>query len=216
MGCLAVQHQVSAIQDSQVLEVSKGISIRRTCSTCSLAVEVGVWAVTALEVLMVGPLPQSCYEGHHLCAVFTFGGPGGFQARYGGQPRRRAAQTADEGASPFMALLPMFILFAFAIISIIPSLFSSAGDPDPKYTFAPSEAQNTPRSTWNRQISYWVNQPEWEQSAIWQSVPENKRSDNEAAKFSSKLRSFERNVEGVYIRALQNQVSRRKWRKGQS
>lgn len=107
-----------------------------------------------------------------------------------------------------MALLPMFILFAFALISIIPSLFSSAGDPDPKYSFTPSGDLNVPRSTWQRGISYYVNQPEWEQSAIWQTVPENKRGDTNAAMFSPKVRSFERNVEGVYIRALQNEVSR--------
>ena len=102
----------------------------------------------------------------------------------------------------------MFILFAFALISIIPSLFSSPGEPDPKYSFSPSGDYNVPRSTWARGISYYINQPEWEQSAVWQTVPENRRADKSAAMFSPKMKQFERTVEGVYIRHLQNEVSR--------
>ncbi|KAK1922417.1 endoplasmic reticulum protein [Papiliotrema laurentii] len=135
--------------------------------------------------------------------VFTFGGPAGFQARYAG-PRRRGPQTPDEGASPAMALLPMIILFAFALITLLPSLFSGTADPDPKWSFERSDELSMQRNTWQRGIPYWVNQPEWESSAIWQHVPENRRGEG-AASYSSKVRQFERGVENVYIRRLQNE-----------
>jgi DnaJ family protein B protein 12 len=107
-----------------------------------------------------------------------------------------------------MALLPMIILFAFALITLLPSLFSGTADPDPKWSFERSDELSMQRNTWQRGIPYWVNQPEWESSAIWQHVPENRRGEG-AASYSSKVRQFERGVENVYIRRLQNEVSNR-------
>lgn len=139
--------------------------------------------------------------------MFTFGGPGGFQARYGGgAPRRRGPQTPDEGASPLMALLPVLLLFAFALLSIIPSLFGATPDPDPRYGFEPTTELSAGRETFSRGIPYFVSPKEWEGSAIWQQVPETKRSDVRAGLYSPKLRQFERGVEQVYVRKLQNEV----------
>ena len=136
--------------------------------------------------------------------VFTFGGPG-FQNRYAA-PRRRGPQTPDEGASPAMGLLPVVILFLFAMLTFLPSLFSSVGDPDPRFGFEQKGDLDVQRSTWQRGIPYFVNRPEWEASAIWQHVPEARRGETNAAGFSHKLRQFERGVEGTYIRRLQNDV----------
>jgi DnaJ family protein B protein 12 len=107
-----------------------------------------------------------------------------------------------------MALLPMLILFAFALITFLPSLFGSMSDPDPRFAFEQKGDLDTARSTWQRGVPYFVNAPEFEKSAVWQHVPEARRGDVNAASSSHKLRQFERGVEGAYIRRLQNEVSR--------
>ncbi|OCF44945.1 endoplasmic reticulum protein [Kwoniella heveanensis CBS 569] len=140
--------------------------------------------------------------------VFTFGGPGGFQAHYGGRPRRPAPRQAagDAQASPLTALLPIIILFAFAMISIIPSLFAATRAPDPTYTFEPSRFKDKDlrRETSNWHVPYHVNRDEWEKSEIWTSVPEGRRGKGKEGLYSTKLRTFERGVENNYARRLQN------------
>ena len=138
--------------------------------------------------------------------MFTFGGPGGFQARYAGPRPRRPAQQTDGTGSPLLALLPMILLFAFALISIIPTLFSTPSDPDPGYTFEPTTDFNVPRDTWQKGVGYYVNQPQFDQSAVWQSVPDSRREQKNAAAFSQKMRQFERGVEAVYVQKLHNEV----------
>lgn len=200
VGC-QVGLLASLIPASIVREVLEDkISIRPSYSTCSLAVV--EWEGMGLE----GPTVCHLFVIRGLMSVFTFGGPGGFQARYGGAPRRRGPAMADEPTSPLMALLPMILLFAFAILTLLPNILSGGGSQDPRYSFEKTEDLSTQRSTWQRGINYWVNQPEWEASHIWQHVPETKRDEN-AASYSHKVRSFERGIENVYIRRLQNEVS---------
>jgi len=105
-----------------------------------------------------------------------------------------------------MALLPVLLLFGFALLSIIPSLFGATSAPDPRYAFEPTSELSIGRETFSRGIPYFVSPKEWESSAIWQQVPETKRSDVRAGLFSPKLRQFERGVEQVYVRKLQNEV----------
>ncbi|WWC91402.1 uncharacterized protein L201_006346 [Kwoniella dendrophila CBS 6074] len=139
--------------------------------------------------------------------VFTFGGPGGFQAHYGGRPARRpTTQGVQQGgeASPLVSLLPIIILFLFALISIIPSLFTSGGIPDPTYGFEKSTKLNMGRETSNWKIPYYVNLQEFENSQIFKNIPENRKNKPNEALYSTKLRSFERGIENTYARRLQN------------
>ncbi|KAK4683849.1 hypothetical protein P7C73_g6368, partial [Tremellales sp. Uapishka_1] len=132
--------------------------------------------------------------------VFSFGG-GSF-----GQPQytRRRTATPETPTSPIVALLPIIILFAFALISILPSLFSTH-TPDPAYSFTPSTDYTIGRNTFSYGIPYYVNKPNWDESGVWASVPEDRRGTADQAKYSSKLRAFERGIESVYVRKLQNE-----------
>lgn len=143
-----------------------------------------------------------------LTVVFTFGGPGGFQAQYGG-PRRRqrpAAAADDTPSSPLVALLPILILFAFAMLSLLPSLFSGPHIPDPSYAFERTSEHGVGRTTWHWNVPYWVNKAEWEASGVWTSVPEQQRGQGGEAMYSSKVRQFERGVENNYVHKLRNEV----------
>lgn len=138
--------------------------------------------------------------------VFTFGN-GGFRTTYaGGVPRRpRAGEGAE--AHPLVALLPIIILFAFALISLLPSLLSGSMEADPGYTFESLGKYSTPRSTWQRGVKYFVDQPEWEGSSIWKSVPEEKQGAKDVGMYSSKVRVYETGIENDYINRLRNEVS---------
>ncbi|RSH95419.1 hypothetical protein EHS25_000509 [Saitozyma podzolica] len=137
--------------------------------------------------------------------VFTFGGPGGFQAQFGGPRRRAAAAGGGENASPIVALLPIILLFAFALLSVIPSLFTTPPPPDPSYSWDSSSRFDLARNTWHRGVPYHVNKAEWEGSHLWESVPEARRGQKDAAMYSNKVRSFERGVETNYIQKLRNE-----------
>ena len=136
--------------------------------------------------------------------VFTFGGPAGFQAQY---RRPRTNAQPETPASPFVALLPLFILVLFALISVLPTLISGPGIPDPEFAYQRSTKLDSQRNTWQRGVPYWVNRNEWENSPIWQSVPEERRHQSDASMYSQKVRVFERNVETTYIHNLQNEAS---------
>ncbi|WRT68872.1 uncharacterized protein IL334_005853 [Kwoniella shivajii] len=140
--------------------------------------------------------------------VFTFGGPGGFQAQYN-RPRRPTTRAGggdnNNEASPIVALLPIIILFLFAFISIIPSLFQSQQIPDPQYSFEPSTKLDLTRETNNWHVKYHLNSKEWENSEIYKSIPDNRKNKLNENLYSSKLRGFERGIENVYARRLQNE-----------
>jgi DnaJ family protein B protein 12 len=138
--------------------------------------------------------------------VYTFGGGGGPQFN-AGRRARNAAAGGEPPQSPFVALLPVFLLVLFVLFSLIPSLLSGDSAPDPEFRFRPSAHFDTPRATWQRNVPYHVNGPEFTKSHIWHSVPENYRDRLDAAMFSSKLRGFERGIEEVHIRQLQAEVS---------
>ncbi|ORY29134.1 hypothetical protein BCR39DRAFT_532765 [Naematelia encephala] len=136
--------------------------------------------------------------------VFTFGGPGGFQAQYA-RPRRRAAAGTEEQTSPLVALLPLLVLFLFAFISIVPTFFSETPIPEPAFSWSPSETYDLDRHTYARGVEYWVNTNDWNESPLWKTVPEERRARKDAALYSPKVKAFERNVENYYIRHLQNE-----------
>ena len=104
-----------------------------------------------------------------------------------------------------VALIPILLLVFFAVVSILPGLLGD-NDPTPNYAFESTSEYHLGRSTFLRSVPYWVNQKEWEGSAIWESVPEGRRQDKNAALYSSKVKVFERGVESVYINKLHNEV----------
>jgi DnaJ family protein B protein 12 len=63
------------------------------------------------------------------------------------------------------------------------------------------------RSTWQRGVKYYVDKPEWEESSIWKSVPEEKKGKKDMAMFSHKIRVFETGIENDYINRLRQEVS---------
>ncbi|WVO18257.1 hypothetical protein L204_105967 [Cryptococcus depauperatus] len=135
--------------------------------------------------------------------VFTFGGPGGFRTFQTGRPRQ--PRQADDGdATPLTSFLPILLVLLFSIITILPSLFSTPAR-DPSYSFESSARLNLERMTSNWKVPYWVSQREWESSDIWKSVPETRRGSGMEALFSQKVRLFEKNVEGHYVRRLQHE-----------
>lgn len=96
--------------------------------------------------------------------VFTASfGPGGF-SRTRVHVNRRAppnAQGEQGQARPlFLQLLPLLLLFAFSILSALPSLLSSS-TPDPRFAFSQSSRFNVERQTDNMGIRYHVNGPEF-------------------------------------------------------
>ena len=142
-----------------------------------------------------------------LISVFTFGGPGGFQAQFGGPRRRQAGPPRQAQDSPLAALLPLFLLLVFALISILPSLLSGSEDPTPQWGFERTNELNLHRNTWMRNIDYYVNQDQWQQSALYESVPVAHRDEASVGRYSGKVKIFERTIENSYIRNLQNEVS---------
>ena len=138
--------------------------------------------------------------------VFTFGGPNGFQAHYA-RPRRARQNATQEESSPLLALFPILILVIFALVSILPGILNPS-DPEPGYSFEPSNQHAMGRKTFARKVPYWVNQKEWEGSAIWNNVPEERRDSPNPAIFSTKVKMFERGVESVYINQLHSEVIR--------
>jgi hypothetical protein len=107
-----------------------------------------------------------------------------------------------------MAFLPVILLAAFVLFSLLPTMFGD-NTPDPGYTFRPTNRFSQERHTLPRNVNYYVNPTEWEGSAVWQSVPEQYRQRKDAAQFSSRLKNFEFGVEQTQISHLQAEVSPR-------
>ena len=135
--------------------------------------------------------------------VFTASfGPGGFRtARMGGQNRRQEQQAA-EPRSMWMQLLPLFVLFAFSLLNALPSLFSTASTPDPRFSFSPSARYNLERTTPGLNVKYHVNSAEFSGHPI---AAELARNSNKAG---PTLQRFENNIERVYTQDLYSQCQR--------
>ncbi|TYJ55212.1 hypothetical protein B9479_004146 [Cryptococcus floricola] len=135
--------------------------------------------------------------------VFSFGGPG---IRIHQTAPRRPRQAADAAeATPLTALLPILLVLAFSLLTILPGLFSPTRSPDPAFSFDASTRLAEGRETWNWKVPYFVNKAEWEGSEVWGSVPEARKGAGSEALYSSRVRQFEKNVEGHYVRRLQNE-----------
>jgi DnaJ family protein B protein 12 len=147
------------------------------------------------------------YDCLTLRPVFTATfGPGGFRTT-----RIPMRQRGDQGQRPqtndqrsiFIQLLPLIILFAFSIISSLPSIFGSSPVPDPHFSFSPSAQFNVERQTSGLGIKYHVNKQEFSKhphiAAELASMGDGRTTKGVA------LGRFEGTVERVYTRDLYNQ-----------
>lgn len=199
-------------EEDHPLEPKK--STPRTCSTCSSAAEGeeasgGTRRVSRDRHFSSSSScpPLTRRLGPHICryvrSAFHFGNSN-FRTARAAQPRRAA--PADDGPPPplYVQLLPLLILFAFSLVTILPSLFSTAPPPPPTYSFSPHPPTHTTlRQTATYSIPYYVDQAKFEQHALWESIPEGRRGEQRAGKWSNDLRKWEREVEVTYVRGLE-------------
>lgn len=154
----------------------------------------------------------------HTVFQTSFGG-NGFQGFGGGGAQHRARAAAARArqnaggnnngggngqTSPLTTILPLILLFTFFILSQLPSLLS---EQDPNYSWSPQGKYTTPRNTYDYNTEYFVSKADWDKSKIYQSIPEERRGDRRAGKYSDKLRRYERSIDQSYTSLLQNQVS---------
>jgi len=135
--------------------------------------------------------------------VFTASfGPGGFRTtRVRTNVHQERAQPA-ENRSIFMQLLPLILLFAFSLINIVPSLFTSAPTPDPRFSFTPSTRYNVERQTGGLGVKYHVNAAEFSGHPM---AAELARNENRPG---PQLSRFEKTVEQLFTQDLYTQCQR--------
>lgn len=136
----------------------------------------------------------------------TFGGGQGARARARAGGRQAGNQTAEKPPT-WVQLLPVLLLMGFAILTFIPTLFGFGPTPDPEFSFSPRAPYTSMRNTAGLDVPYYVNQAAWEKHPIHESIPEAKRSDPKAGRFSNDLRKFEQTVEQRYVTHLRDAVS---------
>ncbi|KAK2463535.1 hypothetical protein APHAL10511_004286 [Amanita phalloides] len=142
-------------------------------------------------------------------AVFTATfGPGGFRTmRMGGGPRARNTQMNDR-KSVFLQLLPLFILFGLSLLSALPSLFTTAPTPDPRYSFHGTPKYNIERHTERLGIRYFVNAAEFAKHPIIGAEIARENAGHAKGQKGPGLARFEGNVEQVYTQDLYLQCQR--------
>lgn len=171
-------------------------------------------------------------------AVFTTTfGSGGFRtARFGGGARPQQQQGNQPPRSAFIQLLPLIILFAFSMISALPSLFTTPPVPDPHFAFTPTTRYFMERHTTARDIVYHINPTEFMNHPVigpelvregvdlkveyQKSVKnDNKEGEKEKAKAKAKVKrgpnmaKLEDTIERTYISDVWNQCRRAQDRK---
>ncbi|RDB20897.1 putative J domain-containing protein C17A3.05c [Hypsizygus marmoreus] len=149
----------------------------------------------------------------------TFGSGGFRTTRMGGQTFRHAQRQNGntEPRSMFVQLLPLLILFAFSLLSALPSLFGTSPVPDPRFSFQPSARFNVERSTGGYGVRYHVNSAEFMGHPIIGA--ELARANADAGKVTGKgkgvavkrgpaLAAFESTVDRAYVQDLYGQCQR--------
>lgn len=144
----------------------------------------------------------------YLATVFTasFGPGGGFRTHatrtnFGGA--RRQAEPENNGPrSIFLQLLPLFLLFGFSLLNVIPSLFTTAPTPDPRFSFSQSPRYGVERTTNGLGIKYHVNAAEFSGHPIAAEIARNGK------KSGPELTRFEKAIERVYTQDLYAQCQR--------
>lgn len=97
----------------------------------------------------------------------------------------------------------MFLLL-IGLITWLPALLST---PDPGYQWKSTSPWTEHRQTSSINVDYYVNPAEWRRHPIYETIPVDKRRESQAAKYSSKLRKWETEIEQSYVSTLRNQVS---------
>lgn len=129
-------------------------------------------------------------------------GPGGFRTT---RVRTNMQQERPQNAEPrsmFLQLLPLFLLFAFSFINVLPSLFASTPTPDPRFSFSPSVRYNVERQTGSLGVKYHVNSAEFSGHPI---AAELARNGNNPG---PELSRFEKTVEKLFTQDLYTQCQR--------
>jgi len=160
--------------------------------------------------------------------VFTFG-PNTFQT--GGRARRHTRQRGNanadvEARSLLTQLLPLILLFAFTVLSQLPSLFTTPPVPDPRFSFKGTQRYNAQMETGKLGVQYFVNPSEFAAHPVIGAelakegikiteTGEQKKDAKEGEKVRGKgkrrgpaLTKFESNVETTYTHDLMTHCQR--------
>jgi len=134
--------------------------------------------------------------------VFTASfGPGGFRTTRVHTSRGRPQEQQQEPATPrslFVQLLPLLFLFAFSLLSAIPSLFSTPPVPDPRFSFESSSRFNLERTTQALGVQYHVDSAEFSRHPIAAEIARSGQSDKPLP--MPVLQRFEENIDQAFTR----------------
>lgn len=103
---------------------------------------------------------------------FQFYGPGGVRmgSMGGGVPRRAAGQGQQQQnpTSIWLQVAPLLFLFAFSLLSQLPSFFGSSAPAPPNFSFDKTNHFSVPRSTASG-VRYFVSPEQFAQHPIYES-----------------------------------------------
>jgi DnaJ family protein B protein 12 len=108
---------------------------------------------------------------------FQFGGPGVRTYSFGGgqqQARRatpgQAGQQQGNDTPALIQLLPLLVLFAFFLLTQLPSLFMPSPPPDPSFSFEPTALHTLHRQTNNLKADYYLNPNDFRHSQVYKDL----------------------------------------------
>lgn len=101
---------------------------------------------------------------------FGFGGPMAGRAQQQQQQRAGQPQAANGGGSVWLQVAPLLLLFAFSILSQLPSLFGLSAPAPPEFSFTSSPSFTVPRTTSNMKIEYFVNAKQFSSHPIYSNI----------------------------------------------
>ncbi|KAH9967240.1 hypothetical protein BC827DRAFT_1123530 [Russula dissimulans] len=139
--------------------------------------------------------------GDSTCVFTASFGPGGFRTTRVRTSRGRPQEQQQEPATPrslFVQLLPLLFLFAFSLLSALPSLFSTPPVPDPRFSFQSSSRFNLKRTTQTLGVQYHVDSSEFSRHPIAAEIARSGQSDKPLP--MPVLQRFEENVDQAFTR----------------
>ncbi|KAJ8293276.1 putative J domain-containing protein C17A3.05c [Rhodotorula toruloides] len=102
---------------------------------------------------------------------FQFYGPGGVRmgSMGGGMPRRAGGQGQQQTpTSMWLQIAPLLFLFAFSLLSQLPSFFGSSSPAPPNFSFDKTNHFSVPRSTASG-VKYYVSPDQFAQHPLYES-----------------------------------------------